>query len=248
MDYPDRLQALTTILLAIAIYETIAQLQKSSHENWTAWFRKIGEFDHHLLEKARAILRATTPTVGVITLIALIWPVIFLDIPSAKTGWVVLAFIGIMLASFSWLRQESHIGLLRGTLYLAIFLLLFLYNFLLAKTNPWLGTYLDILSIALLIWVILMLFVKREEEIVLTSGYEVFALTFTWILPVAILPAIVSEQHQYVIDIFWAVCLQSIPFLLAVRLFIRRKSKTATAVLVMFAFAFSALGINLIWN
>ena len=94
-------------------------------------------------------------------------------------------------------------------------------------------------------WVILMLFVKREEEIVFTSGYEVFALTFTWILPVAILPAIVSEQNRYVIDIFWNVCLQSIPYLLAIRLFIQRKSKTTTAVLLLFIITFSALAMNM---
>jgi UDP-GlcNAc:undecaprenyl-phosphate GlcNAc-1-phosphate transferase len=245
-DYPDWLQALITTLLAIAIYATISQLQKTSHKNWTVWFKRIHEFDNHLIIRTRSVLQATASSVGLITLIALIWPVIFLDIPSTKSGWVVMAFIGLMLASYSWLRQESHIGLLRGILYLAIFLLLFLYHFLLAMANPWLVTYLNILSIALLIWVVLMLLLKREEEIVMTTGYEALALTFTWILPVAILPAIVSEQNQYVIDIFWNVCLQSIPFLLAIRLFIRRKSKTATAVLLLFVIAFSALGINLL--
>jgi hypothetical protein len=75
------------------------------------------------------------------------------------------------------------------------------------------------------------------EEAVMTSGYDVFALTFTWILP-----AIVSKQNQYVIDIFSDVYLQSI------RLLIRSKSKTATTVLFLFTLAFTALGINLIWN
>jgi hypothetical protein len=59
----------------------------------------------------------------VITLIALIWPVIFPGIPSAQIRCNVLAFIGIMLAFFPSLRQEFRISLLRGTLYLAIFLL-----------------------------------------------------------------------------------------------------------------------------
>ena len=248
MEYPDWLQVLITIGIGIAIYTTIAMLQKTSHENWAARIRKIDEFDHHLLEKARSILQVTAPAIGAITLIGLIWPVIFLDIPNTETGWVVLAFIGLLLASFSWLRQKSHIGLLRGTLYLAIFLLLFLYNFLLAKTNPWFVSYLDILTIVLLIWVILMFLVKREEEIVMTTGYEAFALIFTWILPVAILPAIVSDQNQYVIDIFWDVCLQSIPYLLAIRLFIRRDSMIASAVLILFAIAFTALGINLLYG
>jgi UDP-GlcNAc:undecaprenyl-phosphate GlcNAc-1-phosphate transferase len=248
VDYPDWLQALITILIAVATYTTIAQLQETSHENWTAWFRKLDEFDHPLLDKARSILQATTSSVGVITLIALIWPVIFLDIPSTKTGWAVFAFIGLMLASYSWLRQESHIGLLRGTLYLAIFLLLFLYNFLLIQSSPWLGNYLYILSGAILVWVILEFLVKTEKEVLLTTGYEAFALIFTWILPVAILPAIVSEQNRYVIDIFWDVCLQSIPYLLAVRLFIRRHSKTAKTVLLLFSLSFSALGIKLIFE
>ena len=244
-DYPDWLQALITILLAMAIYLAIAQLQKPSLEHWAAWFRRIHAFDHYLLDKVRSVLHATTASAGVITLIALIWPVIFLDIPSAKTGWAVMTFIGMMIASYSWLRQESHIGLLRGVLYLAIFLLLIIYNFLLVKSSPWLVTYLNILSIALLTWVILMFLVKREKEIIMTTGYEVFALTFTWILPVAILPAIVSEQNRYVIDIFWDVCLQSIPYLLAIRLFIQRKSKTATAVLLLFIITFSALGMKM---
>jgi hypothetical protein len=174
--------------------------------------------------------------------------VFFLDIPSTKTGWVVLAIIGLMLVSFSWLRQESHLGLFRGSLYLAIFLLLFLYNFLLIQSNPWLGSYLYILSGAILAWVILEFLVKSEKEVLLTTGYEAFALIFTWILPVAILPAIVSDQHRYVIDIFWDVCLQSIPYLLAVRLFIRRHSKTAKTVLLLFALGFTALVINLMWN
>jgi UDP-GlcNAc:undecaprenyl-phosphate GlcNAc-1-phosphate transferase len=245
LDYPDWLQALITILIAIATYTTIAQLQKTSHKNRTILFTRIGEFDHRLLEKARSFLRVTTKPVAIFSLIALLWPAFFLDIPSTKIGWVVFAFIGLMLASYSWLHQESHIGLLRGTLYLAIFLLLFLYNFLLAKTNPWLGSYLYILSGAILAWVILKFLVKSEKEVLLTTGYEAFALIFTWILPVAILPAIVSEQNRYVIDIFWDVCLQSIPYLLAVRLFIRRHSKTAKTVLLLFALAFTALGINL---
>jgi hypothetical protein len=245
LDYPDWLQALITILIAIATYTTIAQLQKTSHENWTALIRQIGEFDHRLLEKARSFLRVTAKPVAITILIALLWPVFFLDIPSTKTGWVVLAFIGLMLVSFSWLRQESHLGLFRGSLYLSIFLLLFLYNFLLIQSSPWLGNYLYILSGAILVWVILEFLVKSEKEVLLTTGYEVFALIFTWILPVAILPAIVSEQNRYVIDIFWNVCLQSIPYLLAIRLFIQRKSKTATAVLLLFIITYSALGMNM---
>jgi UDP-GlcNAc:undecaprenyl-phosphate GlcNAc-1-phosphate transferase len=245
VDYPDWLQALITIGIAIIIYATLALLQKTSHKHWTAWLRKIDEFDHPLIDKAGSILQATTSSVGVITLVALIWPVIFLDIPSTKSGWVVFAFIGLMLASYSWLRRESHIGLLRGTFYLAIFLLLIIYNFLLVKSSPWLVIYLNILSIALLTWVFLMFLVKRKKEILMTTGYEALALTFTWILPVAILPAIVSEQNRYVIDIFWHVCLQSIPYLLALRLFIQRKSKTTTAVLLLFIITFSALAMNM---
>jgi UDP-GlcNAc:undecaprenyl-phosphate GlcNAc-1-phosphate transferase len=246
VDYPDWLQALITILIAVTIYATIARLQKTSHKNWSLLFRRIGEFDHHLLDKVRSFLQTTAKAVAIITLIALLWPVIFLEIPRTHTGWMVLAFIGLMLVAFSWLRQESHLGLLRGSLYLAIFLLLFLYNFLLNEGNPWLGSYLDILSVALLVWVLLMFLVKSEKEILLTTGYEAFALISTWILPVAVLPALVGEQNRHVIDIFWTVCLQSIPYLLAIRIFIRRHSKTATAVLVMFAFGFSALGVKLI--
>jgi UDP-GlcNAc:undecaprenyl-phosphate GlcNAc-1-phosphate transferase len=246
LDYPDWLQALITILIAIATYTTIAQLQKTSHKKGTVLFTRIGKFDHRLLEKARSFLRITTKPVAIVSLIALLWPAFFLDIPSMKTGWVVLAFIGLLLVSFSWLRQESHLGLFRGSLYLAIFLLLFLYNFLLIQSSPWLGNYLYILSGAILAWVILEFLIKSENEVLLTTGYEAFALIFTWILPVAILPAIVSEQNRYVIDIFWDVCLQSIPYLLAIRLFIRRHSKTATAALLLFTLAFAALGINLL--
>jgi hypothetical protein len=189
-----------------------------------------------------------TKPVAITILIALLWPVFVLDIPGTTSSWVVLAFLGLLLVSFSWFRQKSHLGLYRGSLYLAIFLLLFLYNFLLIESSPWLGSYLYILSGAILAWVILEFLVKSEKEVLLTTGYEAFALIFTWILPVAILPAIISEQNRYVIDIFWDVCLQSIPYMLAIRLFIRRHSKTAKTVLLLFGLGFSALGINLIWN
>ena len=163
-----------------------------------------------------------------------------------------LMFMGGWLSPFEGTWFESWFAWVPGIFWLlaktSFFLLLFLYNFLLIESNPWLGSYFYVLSGTILAWVILEFLVKSEKEVLLTTGYEAFALIFTWILPVAILPAIVSEQNRYVIDIFWDVCLQSIPYLLAIRLFIRRHSKTAKTVLLLFALGLSALGINLIMS
>lgn len=246
VGYPDWMQALITVLIGIATYITIARLQRAELGRWMGVYERFTDFDHRLLGISRSFLHVTTRYVGILASAALLAPIFFMEFPGTQMGWVVVAFIGLMVIFFPWLRKRSHIGLLRGTLYLAIFLLLFLYNLLLVPTNEWLGSYLNILSISLLVWVILKLFVKREEDIVMTTGYEVFALTFTWILPVAIVPAIVSDENRFVIDIIWHSCLLSIPVLLAIRLFLRREPGTQSVVLLAFILAFMVLGFKLI--
>ncbi|TXT25107.1 MAG: UDP-N-acetylglucosamine:undecaprenyl-P N-acetylglucosaminyl 1-P transferase [Gallionellaceae bacterium] len=170
-------------------------------------------------------LKATARPVGVAILAALLLPALFAPL-LALSGNRVLALYcsAALLVYFSFrTRRAADQGILHGTLYLTIFALLLIYN-LSAQYNPsWLDWYLNALSAATLVWVVLKLFFSKHSEIIFASGFELLILFVSWFVPFVALEDL--QISATVLQSVQRTCLLSIPFMLAMKINIRNQGQ-----------------------
>ncbi len=133
-------------------------------------------------------------------------------------GLLLFALSGL-LSFFSLRFHHSHNSILHGATYLALFSLLLYYNLSSINKDSWLHTYVYVLSVVSLAWVVAKLTFKAHSEIVITSAFELLMLFVTWFIPFVVMrnmnfPAEVVEAVE-------TACVLSIPFFLLAKIHIR---------------------------
>ena len=166
-------------------------------------------------------LRITARPIGVGIFVALLLPAIFAPLFTMNSNKVLALYCAAaLLAFFSFrTRRQADKSILHGTLYVAIFALLLIYN-LSGLANPsWLGWYINTLSIATLIWVVMKLFFAKHSEIMFATDFGLLILFISWFIPFVALEDL--YLHDGILQTVQRTCLLTIPFVLAMKINIR---------------------------
>lgn len=149
-----------------------------------------------------------------------------LAIGSFSDHWLLLMAMSMLVifAMYPWRQSHEMLGIAHGLIYLATFLLLTFYQL---HGSVWVGDYLLGISAGVGLWAVLKFIYHRHHHVLFASGFEWLMLVMTFVLPVIVVPQLVG-----VMDVGAAVqqklvlaCLESIPFVMAMKICIRRQPR-----------------------
>lgn len=166
-------------------------------------------------------LDSSARPVGVLVIAGLLMPALFSPLLALSlTNVVTLYSVAMLMLFFSWRsHHEGNQSILHGTLYLTIFALLLIYNLSALADTSWLEGYINTLSGAVLLWVVLMMVFSRHVEIVIASEFELLMLFLCWFVPFVVLKDL--DMSRRFLEATQHTCLLSIPFFLAMKINIR---------------------------
>ena len=145
-------------------------------------------------------------------------PVLFFPLPELNHNEVLVLFMlagGVVFYSFHLL--QSNKGMLHGSIYVSIFVLIFLYNCGGIGDGHWPRIYLTTISVLTLLWVLVKIAFNKKMVVLKASGFELLMVLLSWFVPFVVfqevrLPSAVVEAGRLA-------CLQSLPFLLATKIY-----------------------------
>jgi len=218
---PEWLQFIIGLSLALLVYIPVLWLNYTGYRWPPAPERKETLFCGTGL--FQCMTRWTGKTIPVVTWLvptALLIPAFSLGHILTGNAMTVLVIGVMLLILFPWSASEDRLGNAHGIIYFAVFLLLAIYQ---TYGAAWVSGYLSDVSIVLMLWVTLKLIFKRHARIFLTSAFELLMLLMAWLVPMYLSqdPNITMEVREALL----VACLESIPFLLAMKIIIRRQPR-----------------------
>lgn len=211
---------LTLMALGFLVFASVFMLQHRGI-HFSAKGRRIHSFRQtQLALDISEHLRQSAKVVGMFVLLALLIPAVFAPLVQLNANKSLSLFLMAMLiAAYSWQLSSANKNILCGSVYLAIWILMLLYEISSVENPSWLEAYNSWSAGLVLLWVVLKLIFSKHNEIVFASGFELLMLFISWFIPFVVMaelpvsPAVLhAVQHA---------CLLSIPFLLAMKINIR---------------------------
>lgn len=242
---PEWLQLTVGLMMATAIYTTVAILAKKGYR-WQdrGEIKKLEMYEGQVRHWLTAWIGKSVPLVSILIPVVLLIPAFALS--SLPDGIALGAlFVGLLvLVMYPWTASSDRHGLAHGLIYLGIFVILSVYNL---YGPSWVGWYTACAVGMMTVWVALKLVFKNHGQVFLTSGIEVLAIIISWFVPVALANAFsVSEDVR---QSLMAACLEAIPLLLAAKIVIRRQLRrnrplaASLIVILLFVYLRSGLGV-----
>ena len=219
-DYPDWYEFAVLCLAGVVLIGGISALQHlgftfnlqrrkraySMVRQWPA-FKKF----------SRAIV-TNTVTISLIGLFLLCVPALFFSLPelNRNEALALLILVGIVVYySLHW--TQNYKGMLHGSVYVSIFVLIFLYNLAPGADGHWSRDYLTAIAALTTVWVMIKIFFRKNTNILMTSSFELLMVLLSWFLPFVVF----EELHfpAVVLDAGRMACLQVLPFMLATKIY-----------------------------
>ena len=155
------------------------------------------------------------------------------SVPPAYCGiaMAVLVFVG---ALFPWRARGSRVSVSHGLLYLACLCLLSLLQAV-PGVPSWVPGYHAALSTLVFAWVLLKMKYRGHREIVRVSSFEMLLLGITFFVPLVLVPALgIGDGPRKMLLV---VCMESVAFLLAMKIMIRRQPRRNIVITASFLVA-----------
>lgn len=193
--------------------------------------------------KTKQALECSAKLIGICVLIALLIPALFSPLVAiSKNKALTLFLISGLLAAYSWKTRYSNKSILHGTMYLAIFALLVIYELSAIRVPSWLAMYTPWAAGFAGLWVLLKLIFSDHNEIVFASGFELLMLFVSWFIPFVVLEEL--NMPGNVIRAIQHACLLSIPFMLAMKINIRNYGGHNRWIVGPLVFGLVAVGVR----
>jgi len=241
--YPEWVQFSLGLMIATLVYGLTIGLNRLGYR-WTSTANMIeGVADHTpFFQMVTAWLgRSITWLTWAIPLL-LMMPVFLLDTLPVTVEWLLLFSAVGLIALYPLRSSEDRLGIVHGLLYWCVFLLLALFS---CYGNETVHIYIASLSLSIAAWVSLKLVFKRNRRVFLTSGFEVLLICTSWLLPSLFMDAAyMTADSQYRLIV---ACLEALPFLMAMKIIIRRQPRRNRPLMISLAailLAVIATGVN----
>jgi UDP-GlcNAc:undecaprenyl-phosphate GlcNAc-1-phosphate transferase len=189
------------------------------------------------------VLRNSAHAAGMLVLIALFIPALFAPLVTLNGNKVLTLFlISGLMAAFSWRISAPNKSILHGTIYLAIFALMVIYEVSSLRIPSWLHLYIPWAAGVTLSWVILKLIFSEHNEIVFASSFELLMLFVCWFIPFVVLKEMNFSKE--LIAAIQNACLLAIPYMLAMKINIRNLGGHNRWIMAPLFFGLIAVGMR----
>jgi len=229
----------------IALYVSVALFQrvgfKLPDHNMAHGAIKHGARKHNIesLQYVRRNLQKSVPIVTFLIPFSLIIPAFFLLLGESNSGITALWIGFIIMLLYPWKSGHERLGWVHGLIYFATFTLLFLLN---SSGLSWINDYLMIVSCLVLIWVVMKLVFMQHSRIFMTSGFELLVIVIAWFIPVVLVRIVdIGDAARQILIVS---CLESIVFLLAMKIIIRKEPSKNVVLVSCLAGTYFLIGLG----
>jgi hypothetical protein len=161
--------------------------------------------------------------------IGLVVPIFALPVLPPVFGGMAMAVLVFVAAMFPWREHLYRSSVANGLIWFACVCLLALLQA--APGSPtWVPAYLAVMSAAVLLWVLLKMKYRGHREIVQVSAFEMLLLGVFLFVALVLVPAL--DLGEGLRKMLIAVCMESVGFLLAMKILIRRQPRRNSMVAV----------------
>jgi UDP-GlcNAc:undecaprenyl-phosphate GlcNAc-1-phosphate transferase len=234
-EAPDWFQFAAVVLLAALVHGTVYGLQRFGFR-WKGGEVSVSyRSDPVYTGMARVMGKSVRLATGVIA-IGLVVPIVALPVVPPAFGAIATGVLMFVAALFPWRARRSRPSVAYGLLWLACLCLLALLQAI-PGSPVWVPAYLAVLSAVVLLWVLLKMKYCGHREIVQISSFELLLLGVVLFVALVMMPAL--QMGDGLRNLLLAVSLESVAFLLAMKILIHRQPhrNSMIAVGILFALA-----------
>jgi hypothetical protein len=219
MFLPDWVQFAAVVLLSVLIHGAVYALQRFGYR-WKGGEGTVAsptETVHTVM--ARVMGKSVRLAAGAMA-IGLAIPVVGLPVIPPAFGGIAMAAVVFVAALFPWRAHRSRPSVAYGLMWFACLCLLALLQAV-PGAPAWVPAYLAVLSAVVLLWVLLKMRYRGHREIAQISSFESLLLGIVLFVALVMVPAL--HMGVGLRNMLLAVSLESVAFLLAMKILIRRQ-------------------------
>jgi len=223
----------------VSLYVVIASLQRTGikfPEDGIKHSASGNRYD--AMQSVGYVMEKSVPIATWLIPFSLLIPACFSYVGAGKFGLIPLLIGIIIMVLYPWKSHHERLGWVHGLIYFATFTLLFFLN---SSGLLWINDYLKISTYLVLIWVVMKLVFMQHSRIFFTSGFELLMIFIAWFIP-GVLAKTLNIPHEYK-EILVLSCLESIVFLLAMKIIIRKEPNKNLLLVSYLIFLYFVIGI-----
>ncbi len=207
------------ILLAVLVHGTVYVLQRSGLR-WNGGSKAVPSPSDPADTVMERLLEKSVRWVTAAVAIGLMVPIFALPALPPLFGGIAMAVMVFVAAMFPWREHLSRSSVVNGLIWFACVCLLALLQA--APGSPaWVPPYLAVMSAVVLLWVLLKMKYRGHREIVQISAFGMLLLGFVLFVALVLVPAL--DLGEGLRKMLLVVCMESVGFLLAMKILIRRQ-------------------------
>jgi len=225
-NLPDWVQFWSTILFFALLYAGL-RIAERKEVNFSVLIRSF-RFRPKISMKAKPLVWRKMFKMAPVVLIAFLALPTLLVLPVPRIIGIFSSGAALFVAlMYPWGAGRKHLTISHAVLYVASFFLLLIGRF--SPNRPsWLIPLSYLLTGLALTWILLRLLTSRQDPILYPSGFEILIICFSWTVSFLVIPAL-NIKDVTRIGVMIA-CLQSLPWLVLIKLLVRRhRHKNAVA-------------------
>jgi len=239
-DEPDWFQFAAVILLAALVHGAVYGLQRFGFR-WERGEETVpSRTGPAYALMARLMGKSVRPAAGAIT-VGIAVPVLAMPVVPPVIGGIAMAAVVFVAALFPWRAHRSKPSVSYGLMWFACLCLLAL-----LQATPgapaWVPTYLAVLSAIVLLWVLLKMKYRGHRQIVEISSFELLLLVIVLLAALVMVPALHLDER--IRRMLLAVSLESVAFLLAMKILLRRQPHRNSMIAAGFLLALALIVVK----
>jgi UDP-GlcNAc:undecaprenyl-phosphate GlcNAc-1-phosphate transferase len=216
---PDWVQFAAVILLAALVHGTVYGLRRSGFR-WNGGSKAVPSPADPADSVMERLLEESVRWVTGAVAIGLVVPIFALPALPNVFGGIAMAVMLFVAAMFPWRAHLYRSMVANGLIWFACFCLLALLQA--APGSPaWVPPYLAVMSAVVLLWVLLKMKYRGHREIVQISAFGMLLLGVVLFVSLLVVPAL--NLGEGLRKMLLVVCMESVAFLLAMKIMIRRR-------------------------
>ena len=239
-EAPDWFQFAAVIFLAALVHGTVYGLQRFGFR-WEGEEETVpSRTDPAYALMARLMGKSVRLAARAIP-IGIAVPVLAMPVVPPVIGGIAMAALVFVAALFPWRAQRAKPSVSYGLMWFACLCLLALLQA--APGAPaWVPAYLAVLSAVVLLWVLLKMRYRGHRQIVQVSSFELLLLGIVLFVALVMVPALHLDEG--IRRMLLAVCLESVAFLLAMKILIRRQPHRNSMIAAGFLLALALIVVK----
>jgi hypothetical protein len=237
---PDWVQFTAVILLAALVHGTVYGLHRFGLR-WNGGSTPVpSPADPADMVMERLLGKSVWWVTGAVA-IGLVVPIFVLPVVPPVFGGIAMAVLVFVAAMFPWRAHLYRSSVANGLIWIACVCLLALLQA--APGSPaWVPAYLAVMSAVVLLWVLLKMKYRGHREIVQVSAFEMLLLGVVLFVALVLVPAL--HPGEGLRKMLIAVCMESVAFLLAIKILIRRQPHRNSMIAVAFLGALALIVVK----